>query len=253
VSELVVTSFGGSFRGGRETNEDALGKREPRDPEIQGRQGSLYVVADGMGGHQAGEIASQLAVETTLDAYYRTLDEGDEALRHALIAANRRILETASTCEKWAGMGCTIVACLVHDVRATVAHVGDSRAYLIRNGDARLLTRDHLYVTDVLGLDADAARKSRHRHVLSRALGGDATTQADVVSVSLLSGDRIMLCTDGVSNVIQDEEIAAVIDHLTPTAAVRRLLALTRARRTPDNASAMVISVATAEGAKATV
>jgi serine/threonine protein phosphatase PrpC len=249
VGELVVTSFGGSFRGGRKTNEDALGQREPRDPEVQGRLGSLYVVADGMGGHRAGEVASRLAVETTLAAYYQTPAEGDGALRHAIDLANRRVVETAATCEDWAGMGCTIVACLVRDARATVAHVGDSRAYLIRNGDARLLTRDHLYVTEVLGLDDEAASKSRQRHVLSRALGVGEAMRADVVSVGLVSGDRIMLCTDGVSNVIEGDEIAPLIGRLTPNAAVRRLLALTRARRTPDNASALVISVAAASTA----
>ena len=251
MSDLVATSFGGSYRGRRRTNEDALGKREPRAPEIQGRHGSLYVVADGMGGHRAGEIASRIAVEATLTAYYETPADGDGALRRAVNAANRRIFETAATRDDWANMGCTLVACLVHEVRATVAHVGDSRAYLIRDGEARLLTRDHLYVKEVLGLDDDAASKSGQRHVLSRALGVGEVIQADVVSVGLTAGDRILLCTDGVSNVVQDSEIAEVIDQLPPTAAVRRLLALTRVRQTADNASAMIVALAPAHGARA--
>jgi protein phosphatase len=246
VSPLVVTASGRSFRGRRETNEDAFGQREPRDPEVQSRQGSLYVVADGMGGHRAGEVASRLAVDTTLEAYYQTPADGDGALRRAIAAANRRILERAASCEAWTGMGCTIVACLVREACATVAHVGDSRAYLIRDGVARPLTRDHLFVTEVLGLDDARARKSRQRHVLSRALGADPEIRADVVSVDLAAGDRLMLCTDGVSNVVEDGELGSVIAALPPGAAVRRLLALTRMRRTSDNASALVIAVGAA-------
>jgi protein phosphatase len=250
VSALAVTASGRSFRGRRETNEDAFGQREPRDPEVRSRQGSLYVVSDGMGGHQAGEVASRLAVETTLEAYYQAPPDGAGALRRAIEAANRRILERAASCEAWAGMGCTIVACLVRDACATIAHVGDSRAYLIRAGAARQLTRDHLFVTEVLGLDEARARTSRQRHVLSRALGADAGTQADVMSVDLAPGDYLVLCTDGVSNVVQDEELASVIAGHPPGAAVRRLLALTRMRRTSDNASALVISVAASAEAR---
>ena len=242
MDALLVTASGRSFRGRRETNEDALGQREPNDPAVRGRHGSLYVVADGMGGHQAGEVASQLAVETTLDAYYRASADDDGALQRAIDAANQRILETAASCESWTGMGCTIVACAVRGAGATIAHVGDSRAYLIRAGVTRRLTRDHLFVTEVLGLDEERARKSRQRHVLSRALGSDHGTQADVVSVELASGDSLMLCTDGVSNVVEDEELAGVLAGLAPHAAVRRLLALTRMRRTAVNASALVIS-----------
>jgi protein phosphatase len=107
----------------------------------------------------------------------------------------------------------------------------------------RRLTRDHLYVTDVLGLPDEAARASRQRHVLSRALGVVETLQPEVVSVPLEAGDRILLCTDGVTDVVGDEEIGAVIDRPTPRRSVRRLLALARLRRARDNASALVIGV----------
>jgi protein phosphatase len=217
--------------------------REPEDPGIRQRHGSLYVVADGMGGHRAGEIASRLAVEATLDAYYRMPPSGDGALPRAIGVANRHILESASTREEWAGMGCTIVACLVREGGATIAHLGDSRAYLIRDGHVRLLTRDHLYLTEVLGLEEAAARRSRQRHVLSRALGVGEALEVDVDAVALVAGDRIVLCTDGVTNVVDGDELPAIVDGVSPCAAVRRLLALARDRRTADDASALVIEL----------
>ena len=240
---LAATSFGASFRGGRPHNEDALGKREPRAAAMLASRGRLYIVADGMGGHRAGEVASGLAVETVLDAYYRSGESPAVSLSSAIEAANSRIAQAGASDEERAGMGCTVVACALHGAEATIGHVGDSRAYLLRAGAVRRLTRDHLYVIDVFGLSEDAAASSRGRHVLSRALGVDEQVKVDLVTIPIAAGDRLLLCTDGVTNVVTDDEIGVLLARPSPRAAVRRLLALARLRRTRDNASAIAVSI----------
>jgi protein phosphatase len=240
---MRVRSFGGSWRGPLPNNEDALGKREPQEAALQASKGALYIVSDGMGGHRAGEVASRLAVETILDGYYRVPGETTDALRVAVEAANKRILTAAESNEAFAGMGCTVVACVVRDSQATIAHVGDSRIYLAHRGSVRLLTRDHLYVTDVLGLDESQASQNPRRNVLSRALGIRPEIGVDVADVQLHGGDRLLLCTDGLSNVIEHDDVRWLLGGASPRAAARRLLALARLRKTRDNASALVVFV----------
>jgi protein phosphatase len=240
---IVTRSFGASWRGRRPANEDALGKREPVDAALRGRLGCLYVIADGMGGHQAGEVASAVAVETVLDAYFRADADPSTALRGAVAAANRRVCEAAGSSPEWEGMGSTLVACAIVDGTACVAHVGDSRAYLVRDGRCIRLTRDHLWVIETLALDDAAAARHPRRNVLSRAIGVDEAVEADCVVHPLAPGDRVLLCTDGLTNAVQDDEIHALLLRPTPRAAARRLVALARLRRTRDNASTIAVFV----------
>lgn len=174
----------------------------------------LYVVADGMGGHSAGQVASELATEAALRAI-ETLDGAaatlTEKLRYAVASANRSIFRTAQQRPEFAGMGTTVVMLLADGERAALAHVGDSRAYRVRAGTIRQLTDDHSIVGDLLRrnqITEDDAREHPHRHVLTRALGVRENVESDLAEVSPVLGDVFVLCTDGLTNHVEDHEIA---------------------------------------------
>lgn len=243
----AVRSYGGSYIGRRRNNEDSLGKREPGDAELRQRRGCLYVVCDGMGGHSAGEIASRLGVETVLKEYYAAEGEPAESLVAAIRKANLRIYEASGEELEREGMGCTVVACAILEDRAIIAHVGDSRAYLLRSGELKLLTRDHLHITEELGLGEEEARKHRLRHMLSRALGRGREVQADLETLSWEAGDRFLLCTDGLSNALAEAELQAGLSEATPREAIARLLRQAEANEADDNASGIVVALMPAE------
>ena len=189
----------------RKENED----RYALSPEL-----GFYLVADGMGGHTAGQVASELAAETSLRAI-QTLEGAAtslaERLRYAVAAANRAIYSHAQQHEEYAGMGTTLVAFLADEERAALAHVGDSRAYLIRGSRIRQLTDDHSIVGELLRrreISEDAAREHPHRHVLTRALGVRRSVEPDLVELALEPGDIFVLCSDGLTNHVEDHEIA---------------------------------------------
>ncbi len=175
----------------------------------------LFAVADGMGGHKAGEIASRLALDE-LTSYLRTnstmLDKDPvEALRQAVCNANAAVLEFASTDEeKFRGMGTTITAAVHQENKIYVAHVGDSRAYLIRGEEIRLLTSDHSLVNELVksgGITPEEAENHPQKNVLTRAIGTSRTVDVDINIEQVLSGDIIILCTDGLSNLVNPEEL----------------------------------------------
>ena len=177
----------------------------------------LYLVADGMGGHKAGQMASQLATEAALQAV-QSLQGAvvglAELLRHAVTCANREILRTAEPRPELAGMGTTLVAVLVGDDRLALAHVGDSRAYIVRSGEIRALTDDHSVVGELIRrreITEDAARSHPHRHVLTRALGVRPSTEPDLAEITPEVGDTLVLCSDGLTTHLRDEEIAGAV------------------------------------------
>jgi len=192
----------------RRVNED----RYAMAPEL-----GLYLVADGMGGHTAGQVASQLAAEAALRAI-EALQGGSvspaEKLRHAVACANREIHSQARMQPELAGMGTTLVALLASEGRAALAHVGDSRAYLLRGGRIRQLTDDHSLVGELVRrreITEDDAREHPHRHVLTRALGVRRSVEPDLAELSPQGGDIFVLCSDGLTNHMRDEEIAAAV------------------------------------------
>ena len=189
----------------RRGNED----RFAVDPAL-----GLLLVADGMGGHSAGQVASQLAaatVVTSLQERKGSAASASEKLRAALEDANRAIYSAARQNAEYSGMGTTVVALLVEDNRAALAHVGDSRAYRVRGGRIRQLTDDHSIVGELLRrheISADDAREHPHRHVLTRALGVRGHVQPDLAELTLAPGDVFVLCSDGLTNHLEDSEIA---------------------------------------------
>jgi len=174
----------------------------------------LFLVADGMGGHTAGQVASELAAEAAVGAL-SALEGADlklsERLRHAVAAANRSIFASSRARPELAGMGTTLVALLAGGGRVALAHVGDSRAYLIRGGRIRQLTDDHSLVAELVRrreISESDARGHPHRHVLTRALGVRRSVEADLAELTPASGDLFVLCSDGLTGHVDDAEIA---------------------------------------------
>jgi protein phosphatase len=207
----------------------------------------LYLVADGMGGHTAGQVASELAAEASLRAI-RTLQDASvspaEKLRFAVASANRAIFEAARERPELAGMGTTLVAMLATEGRVALAHVGDSRAYLVRGGRIRQLTDDHSVVGELLRrreISAEAAREHPHRHVLTRALGVRPGVEPDLAELSPAAGDVFTLCSDGLTTHVRDEEIAKRMDEADPQAAVDGLIELANARGGEDNVTLVLL------------
>ena len=193
----------------RQTNED----RYAIEPEL-----GLYLVADGMGGHKAGQVASHLAAEGAIRAIGALQGASvslAERLRHSVACANREIFTAAQAKPELSGMGTTFVGMLLGGNRLALAHVGDSRAYLLRQGRLRGLTDDHSIVGELLRRheisEADAAQHP-HRHVLTSALGLRPQTEPDLAEMTPQEGDVFVLCSDGLTTHIDDDEIA---EHLS--------------------------------------
>ncbi|MEN8159061.1 MAG: Stp1/IreP family PP2C-type Ser/Thr phosphatase [Myxococcota bacterium] len=174
----------------------------------------LCLVADGMGGHSAGQVASALASEAVVTSIREQSSAAfslTEKLRRAVQEANRTIWEAARERRAYAGMGTTVVALLMEGGRAGLAHVGDSRAYRVRDGAIRQLSDDHSVVGELLRrheITEDAAREHPHRHVLTRALGVRGEVEADLAELTPEPGDLFVLCSDGLTNHVEDHEIA---------------------------------------------
>lgn len=223
----------------RRANED----RYALAPEL-----GLYLVADGMGGHNAGQVASELAAESALRAV-RTLRGASmslsEKLRYAVSAANQDVFQAGQDQPELAGMGTTLVALLAGDGRAALAHVGDSRAYLLRSDRFRQLTDDHSLVGELVRrreISEDAARAHPHRHVLTRALGVRPTVEPDLAELSPEAGDVFVLCSDGLTGHVRDAEIAEIVaGGGEPQAAVDHLVSLANERGGEDNITVVMV------------
>jgi protein phosphatase len=208
----------------------------------------LYLVADGMGGHTAGQLASHLAAQAAVDAL-RALEAAEasltEKLRYAVAASNRAIYATARAKPELAGMGTTLVAVLLGDERLALAHVGDSRAYLVRGGRIRQLTDDHSLVAELVRRREISRRDARghpHRHVLTRALGVRRSVQADLAELTPTPGDTFILCSDGLTGHVDDAEIARIsAGESDLDAACGTLVDLANARGGEDNITVLVV------------
>jgi serine/threonine protein phosphatase PrpC len=226
------------------------------------RIGTLLVVADGMGGHQAGDVASSLAVATLkqalTDALNASLPQDDQAwhalLRAAVQEANRQVYAQARADAARRGMGTTLTVAVVTETRAHLAHVGDSRAYLLNPagviGEGSIwtqLTVDHTLVArlvDIGQLTPEQARVHPQRHMLYRSLGSDPLTEVDALSQALAAGDVLVLCSDGLVNYVEDGELARIVLE-TPgeDRACERLIALANERGGQDNISVAIARV----------
>jgi len=228
----------------REANEDSLGTPGPTlTPELLCRKGRLYVVADGIGGHEGGKVASSLTVEQVLRGYYGDPSaKAEESLLRAIEAANQAVHEQAKD-PQFAGMGTTLVAAVLQGDSLLVANVGDSRAYLVREGKISQITRDHSWVAeqrDAGHLTEEEARRHPYRNVILRSVGSKPEVQVDFFALQLRAGDSVLLCTDGLSDVA---ELLQVVGKHAPQAAADSLIDLANSRGGPDNSTAIVLRV----------
>lgn len=219
-------------------------RRDNQDSFLIAHDLKLLAVADGMGGHRGGEVASALAVDT-LERELRAPDSSArrDALAAALSRANARIHETGRGDPNLFGMGTTASALWVRGARATIAHVGDSRVYLLRAGKLSQLTDDHSFVFEQVRaglLSREQAHKSPYKNVLSRSVGVEARVDIDVIDVELQSGDALILCSDGLCGVVPDDEIEAVVRDNFAYLAPRLLVERANARGGPDNITVVV-------------
>ncbi|WP_337171656.1 Stp1/IreP family PP2C-type Ser/Thr phosphatase [Gemmatimonas aurantiaca] len=238
----------------RELNEDALLLRVPDSERAMRQHGVLALVCDGMGGHEAGEVASALARDTIV----HTLDVNDTQLPDALVqaiqAANRAIHDAGRRQPALRGMGTTCCALILRDGAAWCAHVGDSRCYLLRGGDLLLMTEDHSAVMDMVRrgiLSLEEARHHPDKNVISRALGSHASIEVSSWNHPFIvqPDDVFLLCSDGLYDLVSDEDIRTVMTHGLPHAQVAcdRLIALARERGGLDNISAVIVHLRAAD------
>jgi|SRR5579871_1446853 len=249
--EFAQISDPGQVRG---HNEDFLGHALPENLSQVHTHGWLFAVADGVGGQDKGEVASRVAIETLL-AGFRGAVAGEphsSLLQRLIQAANIQVYETGRAASPGGtAMATTIVACALRFDRAAVAHVGDSRCYLVRHGRASLLTRDHTVVNDQVRLgilSAKEAATSERRHLLSRSLGNDLFVGVETSDHQIYAGDVLLLCSDGLHGSISAAEIGETVAKIPELpAAADRLVALANERDGGDNISIQLIRVRSVE------
>jgi PPM family protein phosphatase len=231
----------------RENNED---KYEYFIPEDEGRlalRGMAFVVCDGMGGHAAGQIASELALKTFLDVY---LNHPSESTASALLAgiksANRYVLDVSLAVPARRGMGTTLSALVLLQDQAWIAQVGDSRIYRLRENILEQITQDHTWVYDALRLGIirpEEADGHPNRHMLSRAVGTEENVSPDIFPIDLVTGDIFLLCSDGLINHVPDEAIHTALAEHGPSEAAWRLVGQALIGGGSDNCTVLVVRV----------
>lgn len=219
----------------REVNQDSYGIG---DLSLSKQRGYLLVVCDGMGGHTAGEVASRLGVETILAHYYTTEGGTPQAsLEHAFYEANRRIYDQSQG-QGQGNMGTTGVAVLLLRNTLYIANVGDSRAYLVRDDQIEQISRDHSLVAEQVAagiITTEQARHSHYRNMITRALGYRSEVQVDVFAIPAQPGDMVVLSSDGLHSLVEDDEIEQIVKTMPPENAVQHLINTANDRGGTDN------------------
>ncbi len=238
----------------REHNEDFIGHVAPDSPAQARSHGWLFALADGVGGQDKGEVASRIAVESLIEGFRKpTNGESHVSKLPKLVqVANTRVLEAGMAARPGGvAMATTIVACALRHDKAVISHVGDSRCYLIRRGHAHILTRDHTVSNEQLKLGLLTTREASRastKHILSRSLGSDMVVNVDTSEHQVITGDVLLLCSDGLHGAVETSEIAAVASHGTDlNTAANKLVAIAKQRDGSDNISLQVIRIRSVE------
>lgn len=245
----LVTALGAKTDLGRirENNEDKYEFFIPEDEDTLALKGAFYAVADGMGGHAAGQIASELALKTAIKAYYSDSSPIlEESLRAAFQTANALIYDAARAISERAGMGTTMTALVLRGEEAFVAHVGDSRCYRLRGGKLEQLTEDHTWVNEQVKrglMSREEAELSPFRNVITRSLGNTPSVEVDILSDELKVGDVFLLCSDGLTGEVSDDEIRDALLKSPPSKAAWDLVELALDHGGRDNCTVLIVAI----------
>jgi len=233
----------------RQNNEDSYCYAEPESEEEFQKKGRLAMVADGMGGHEGGQFASKIAVDTLRDTYLSSgIEDTEQALADAITAAHQAIRSYAREHPELAGMGTTCTAAVLRGGLLYYGHVGDSRLYLLRDAQINRVTRDQTVTERLVEmglLKPEDAKTHPDYHVLTTAMGVNESMEAEFpyAPIPLLAGDVLLLCTDGLHDLLSDEEIGAMARQGSAEAACRQLVETAKARGGHDNITIEIVKI----------
>ncbi|MBS1812636.1 MAG: Stp1/IreP family PP2C-type Ser/Thr phosphatase [Acidobacteria bacterium] len=242
----INASFRSDIGRRREVNEDCWLLEQPREESVLQQKGILALVADGMGGHAAGDVASKLAASFIRAKYYDSPSPPAQALEEALHSANLALYQMASKQSHLRGMGTTCTALVLWNDVALSAQVGDSRLYLIRNDEIYLMSEDHSAVMEMVRRGAMSladARQHEDKNIILRALGPQPTVQVSTWNMPfpLRDGDQFVLCSDGLYDLVRDVEIQQIVGTSTPSEACEQLIAVANERGGHDNITVGIV------------
>jgi serine/threonine protein phosphatase PrpC len=232
----------------RPHNEDYVGSYEPGQMAELEAHGRLYVLADGVGGAAAGEVASEYTVNTIMYTYYQQTAGGDPQvrLRRAIEEANAEVFAQNLRRSNQSEMATTVVAAVIQGDRLTVANVGDSRAYVIRGDTIEQITEDHSLMAEMISggiITDEEAETHPYRNVILRSVGAYENVQVDVFSRQLAPGDVLILCSDGLTRLVKNHELVSIARAYAPAEAARQLVALANERGGDDNITVSITRI----------
>ncbi len=232
----------------RTNNEDAIGFWEPEVEEQRRTHGAVAVIADGVGGQERGEVASNLSVEVALKMFREAKENiaPRDVLWDIVNAANLAVYDKGMDQRDKGRMATTLIVSIFRNTEVTIGHVGDSRSYLVQGGKTQQLTADHTYAAMQLKLGLISVQEAAHsemRSMLMRSIGREPTVQVDLYTARVNQGDYVVQCTDGVHQYATDDEIAEIVTHATPDEACKQLLALAEKRGSDDNLTVQVVRI----------
>jgi serine/threonine protein phosphatase PrpC len=243
----MIEHFGACEQGSvRDNNEDYIASHRPEEIDLRLSKGYLFAVADGVGGESAGEVASREAVDALFRAYYANPKRWGRALQEAFQQANLHVYDLSQGNPEYRRMQTTLSAIALMNDQALVGFVGDSRIYQVRKGAIQQLTRDHSEVQELVRMQIitpEEARRHPRRHVITRSIGCDPLLQIEYRSIEVEIGDIFVLCTDGLWEPVEEQEIVDIVTNHPPEAACRQLVELAIERGTCDNLSLQVARV----------
>jgi serine/threonine protein phosphatase PrpC len=231
----------------RARNEDSYMIRIPDDDRLLLHRGILFVVADGMGGHEAGDVASECAVESLVEAYFSMTGEDISDLLHLGVhTANLSVHTHARDSQRIASMGTTCVAGVIRGHELHLVNVGDSRAFLLRKGIIEQITEDHSWVMEQVkagNLSLEDCRRHPRRNLITRALGIEESVEIDQFRRTLIPEDRLLLCSDGLWSYFSNDDLVAILADKDPEQAVRQLVDQANAAGGEDNITAILVHI----------
>lgn len=239
---MELEYFGLSDKGIKlDHNEDYYRIYFPDAQKLIRKKGRLFVVADGMGGHLHGEVASKMAVDVFVDSYYEDSGSIKKAMKNSVIKANETIFASGQR-----DMGTTLTAAVFAKKKCYVAHVGDSRLYLLRGRGLWLITKDHSWVAESLEMGTitkEQAENHPYKNVLTRSIGKKEEVEPDLYKIRLHNNDRFLLCSDGVHSVLSERSIYEILKHNEAPIVCRQMIELAKEQGSQDNLTCIAIQV----------